>query len=262
MTKRIDLNTEREVIRLYTTKTNNGWMGCNSISDIVGISTASVQNILLRNGIKTRDAVEAHLGKQCKPITNIPVGNAPLCKCGCGNLVAWNQRKDKWNVFVDGHYRKDALYKNPMWLKSEYEGGKTFTQIAKQFGVLSGAVGHFAKQFGIAIRSHSETLKMLGNMKGSNNPSWKGGGTPARQSLQKTDEWIKLVKFIYKRDGYKCRRCNLGHDGGRKFHAHHIKSFTTYPDLRLDENNLITLCDICHRWVHSRQNVNHDFIVF
>lgn len=261
MTKRIDTNIEKEIIRIYTTLTDNGWVGCNSIAKKYGISVATVQNVLIRSGIKIRNSAEAHAhGKKCKPIKNVPVGIAPFCKCGCGAVVSWNRRKNGWNVYVDGHYRKDFLYKNKEWLSNQYQSGKTLSQIAEQFSVSAGVVAKFAKKFAIKTRPHGDTLKLLGNMKGSKNPSWKGGTTPERQRVQKTDEWIQLVRYIYKRDGYKCKRCGNGKTKEVKFHAHHIYSWAEYPNLRLEPSNLVTLCSTCHSWVHSRKNVDRDFL--
>ncbi len=261
MTKRVDLNTEQEVIRLYTTRTENGWVGSYEIAKRLGISHGTVQNILIRNNVGTRDSKQAYeFGKRTKPIKNVPVGQKPLCKCGCGKFVEWNQRKNGWNIFREGHYRKDLPYKNADWLRGQYDSGRTLREIGKQFGVVGSVIKKFAKKFSLTIRSHSETLKMRGSTKGSKNPAWKGGTTPERQSIQKTDEWKTVVQLIYKRDGYKCKRCGHGHNAGRKFHAHHIKSFSKYPDLRLSASNLVTLCNVCHLWVHSKENVNQDFI--
>lgn len=261
MTKRTDLYIEQEVIRLYTTKTDNGWMGGNEISKRLGITDTTVRAILNRNGIRIRSGSEAITGKRCKPITHIPVGDAPLCKCGCGNNVDWNQAKNKWNVYFDNHYRSDAEYKNPEWLKEQYNSGRTLSEIAKQFGVFSSSVKKFAKKFGMVIRPHGETLKLRGSVKGENNPSWKGGVTPDRQRIYKTGEWVELVKCVYARDGYKCQRCGCEHNRRNKLHAHHLRSWADNPHLRLEASNLITLCDTCHSWVHSRKNTKKEFIL-
>lgn len=43
------------------------------------------------------------------------------------------------------------------------------------------------------------------------------------------------------------------------FHIHHIVSFKN-KELRTNINNLVLLCDECHHWVHSNNNVAHEFI--
>lgn len=55
--------------------------------------------------------------------------------------------------------------------------------------------------------------------------------------------WATLVKL---RDG-KCTNCHSEDD----LHAHHIKSYKEFPELRYDVNNGMTLCGICHREHHK-----------
>ena len=56
--------------------------------------------------------------------------------------------------------------------------------------------------------------------------------------------WASLVKDRDK----KCMECGSVYD----LHAHHIKQYKDYPELRSDVNNGITLCGSCHRnWHHN-----------
>lgn len=55
--------------------------------------------------------------------------------------------------------------------------------------------------------------------------------------------WASMVKL---RDG-KCTECGSVYD----LHAHHIKSYKDYPELRHDVNNGVTLCGQCHRQWHK-----------
>lgn len=196
-----------------------------------------------------------------KPIKNLPVGQPPQCKCGCGNTTEWNRRKNRWNVYVEGHYRKQLPYKSKEWLEAQYNSGKSLAEISNDFDVVPSTIGKFIRKFGISIRSHSESLKMRGSMVGSKNPAWKGGVTPERQQTYKTSEWIELVKYIYERDKYTCQRCGDKHTKQNKLHAHHLKSWAENPALRIEKNNLITLCNSCHMWVHSRKNVDSEYIL-
>jgi len=55
--------------------------------------------------------------------------------------------------------------------------------------------------------------------------------------------WASLVKL---RDE-KCTECKSVYD----LHAHHIKSYKDFAELRYDVNNGVTLCGQCHRKIHK-----------
>ena len=62
-------------------------------------------------------------------------------------------------------------------------------------------------------------------------------------------EYKNWRKAVYERDNYTCQECGL-HSGNGKtviLNAHHIKSWSDYPELRFDINNGITLCRSCHK---------------
>lgn len=105
-----------EIARLYTTPLPDGtWMGVTAIAKRFGVAHTAIQHNLKRDGVKMRTAKEAHQGKRCKPVTNLPVGDAPPCKCGCGEATAWNQRKNRWNRYVKGHYTRKGE-QGPMYI--------------------------------------------------------------------------------------------------------------------------------------------------
>ena len=80
---------------------------------------------------------------------------------------------------------------------------------------------------------------------GKNSPAWRGGITPINEALRKTFEYKEWRQQIFKRDGYKCIVGGTKH--GNKLNADHIKSFSSFPDLRFDITNGRTLCVDCHR---------------
>jgi hypothetical protein len=96
--------------------------------------------------------------------------------------------------------------------------------------------------------------------------NWKGGITPERQAFYRSEEWKEAVKVVWKRDNGICQRCGLDHrtvdrksPTYRKFQIHHILSFAVV-ERRCDPSNLVLLCDKCHRFIHSKKNVNKEFI--
>jgi hypothetical protein len=69
-----------------------------------------------------------------------------------------------------------------------------------------------------------------------------------RSPKKRPEEQKIWSKKILRRDNFSCQIC---HQVGGTLNAHHIKSYTKYPDFRTDLDNGITLCDYCHKWVHS-----------
>lgn len=84
---------------------------------------------------------------------------------------------------------------------------------------------------------------------GENNPMWKGGITPENVMIRTSKPMITWRNEVFVRDDFTCQHC--GQKGG-KLQAHHIKPFSTHPDLREDLDNGITLCVDCHKAEHSR----------
>lgn len=67
--------------------------------------------------------------------------------------------------------------------------------------------------------------------------------TPENIRLRHSFAYTEWRMAIYERDGYKCQCCN---NVGGELNAHHILSWSKYPELRYDVNNGITLCRDCH----------------
>jgi hypothetical protein len=56
---------------------------------------------------------------------------------------------------------------------------------------------------------------------------------------------------VIERDG-RCMECGAEEN----LHAHHIKNFAEFPQLRTELSNGITLCQSCHRKLHKEQRKN------
>ena len=78
--------------------------------------------------------------------------------------------------------------------------------------------------------------------------NWKGGiprkDGKIRQSIQ-ARLWCKAV---FARDNWTCQKCGKQKKG---ITAHHIKSFTEYPELRFAIDNGETLCFECHKLTNN-----------
>jgi uncharacterized phage protein (TIGR02220 family) len=100
--------------------------------------------------------------------------------------------------------------------------------------------------------------KPLIDRRNTNYENGKKGGRPRKKERTDEDiaaeikerhsyEYEKWKNAVYERDGYACRECGSDQD----IHAHHIKSFIDYPELRFDVDNGITLCRECHMKIHN-----------
>jgi len=84
-------------------------------------------------------------------------------------------------------------------------------------------------------------------MVGENSQSWKGGVCSENELQRKCKQYRDWRESVFIRDDYTCQQCSKV---GGYLHAHHIKEFSEYPELRFDIDNGITLCKDCHMEVH------------
>jgi hypothetical protein len=81
---------------------------------------------------------------------------------------------------------------------------------------------------------------------GENNPRWKGGLSSEDEMFRKSIEYKDWRLEVYKRDNYTCQCCGDGKGGNLQ--AHHIENFSNNEELRLELDNGITLCNLCHNF--------------
>lgn len=61
-------------------------------------------------------------------------------------------------------------------------------------------------------------------------------------------KYKKWITSVYQRDNYTCQNCGaIG-----MIHAHHIKQWKDYQELRYEVSNGVTLCQDCHSIEHGR----------
>lgn len=107
---------------------------------------------------------------------------------------------------------------------------------------------------------HSMTFDKLSERSRKRNVTlWSGyeRKTSANKAARKTRQYKEWREAVYKRDNYTCQECGAKSGNGKTIvlHPHHIQPFATFPELRYEVSNGITLCDVCHRKRH-----NHIFI--
>jgi 5-methylcytosine-specific restriction endonuclease McrA len=72
---------------------------------------------------------------------------------------------------------------------------------------------------------------------------------PKQPRLQlDTDAYQQLYRHILERDGWRCQACGSMH----QLQVHH-KKFRSHSG-NDSEENLVTLCDRCHKLAHDNEN--------
>ena len=93
---------------------------------------------------------------------------------------------------------------------------------------------------------------------GENSPTWKGGKTH-----HYTGGFYHARKQVRERDNYTCQLCGITEEEyGKELSVHHIKKYRDFDNKieANDLNNLISLCEPCHRFIHSNANIEQLYI--
>lgn len=171
------------------------------------------------------------------------------------------------------HWRKARPWWERAWLVEQYESlSRSAADIAREGCVTENAILFWLKKHSIKTRTMQEIRNAkhwgasgvdnpMWNRRGELNPNWKGGVTAERQAFYASMEWKKVCSRVWKRDKSKCRRCGMKRDDSldMPFHIHHIESFSV-KGKRADPENLVLLCEVCHHFVHSRENIGREYL--
>lgn len=93
-------------------------------------------------------------------------------------------------------------------------------------------------------------------MVGDTHPSWNPNITEEERANKRPNSMQELGQEVFKRDNYTCIICE---NIGGKLNAHHVIPWSMSKELREDINNLITMCECCHKQYHSMyklKNIN------
>jgi len=98
------------------------------------------------------------------------------------------------------------------------------------------------------------------NMKyrGSQKANWKGGITDIIKARRNRNDYRLWKLEVIKRSGHKCAECG----STKMLCAHHVHSFTDFPEIGFYPENGICLCKPCHwQWHWGDRNRVHPTLV-
>lgn len=78
------------------------------------------------------------------------------------------------------------------------------------------------------------------------------------KSFYHSQAWHDLRAYVYQRDKGCCVRCGR-FVFGKRAHAHHIIPINVRPDLKLDPDNVVIVCDVCHPILEQEANEKYGF---
>lgn len=76
-----------------------------------------------------------------------------------------------------------------------------------------------------------------------------------REEFYKSKKWKRKRQQILRRDGYQCQDCKRYGRIREATEVHHIKFLEFFPELALDDDNLVSLCHACHNARHPEKAV-------
>ena len=186
-----------------------------------------------------------------------------FCDVSCKGKYMSEHLKGEGNpnfkaVTVQCEYCGKDIVKPPSWVKehnfcsqeclanSRKTGGtvKCYT-CGKEFYKIKSQIERSEKHF----CSEECKCKHQNSLVGKLNP-WYNPNLTDEERISNRDyiEYTKWRDEVYKRDNYTCQRC-----GKRQgdINAHHLNGYDTFKEQRVDVNNGVTLCNVCHKEFHS-----------
>jgi len=174
------------------------------------------------------------------PLTKKQLEETKLCECGCGQTVLRYRPKFDSRGHSNGYYERKVI--NGHGRKNRPSSKEHIEKIAQaQRGQKRGTAWNKGKSNWWA--------------KGELNNKWKGGITPENTKLRNSILTVEWREAVYRLFDYTCQMCEAKSGNGKKItlNAHHIKTWSEYPDLRWDISNGICLCKECHDQTKGRE---------
>ena len=169
-----------------------------------------------------------------------PVNKRPRKDC-----LICNKSIPSFRKFCSNECRNESYKGKSLSPATQFKKGNKPTHIKKGW-----RAGHEVSQETRDKIKASLTGRKRPELTGEKHFNWKGGITPKYRLIRNSPEYRLWREAVFARDAWTCKEC--GKAGGR-LHAHHIKTFAEYPELRFAIDNGVTLCIPCHEIIHGHK---------
>jgi len=175
------------------------------------------------------------------------------------------------------NHNPSALYRQQQWLQQRLEDGLNADEMAELAGCSVEAIKKWVYHFGLTLnrrpfgfqagmrpwnkarsgyslqlseasrearRAHGRRI----TRRGSASHFWKGGTSSERVLI---GAWTRqIAPQVHQRFDHTCQRCGL-RGSAQQLHAHHLVPVYADPSLGYEIENLVTLCQPCHAFIHK-----------
>lgn len=187
-------------------------------------------------------------------------GNTKSCGCLKRELTIIRERKDEvGNTYHRLTVKEFAFVKRrkAMWRCICDCGKETIVPgvllrngIAKSCGCLKIEKVIERNKQGPSMETRQKISKNHADFRGIKSGRWNFDLTEAERKLSKDRSmvpgYLSWRSAVYAKDNYICQKCG----DNNILNAHHLNNYKNYPKQRIDINNGITLCKICHTSFH------------
>jgi thymidylate synthase (FAD) len=178
--------------------------------------------------------------------------------------------------FKPWNHNPSALYRQQQWLQQQLENGLCAKEMAELAGCSVEAIKKWVYHFGLTLNKRPffqkgmrpwnkgrggyrlqlseasrEARRAHGRQitrRGSASHFWKGGTSPERVLI---GAWTRqIAPQVHQRFDHTCQRCGL-RGSEQQLHAHHLVPVYADPGLGYEIENLVTLCQPCHAFIHK-----------
>lgn len=160
----------------------------------------------------------------------------------------YDHHKIRGKKFTEEHKRKIILARTGLkWTEKQKKAhSETLRKSYKNGKVMGFQKGHGYIGGGSAKGKHNspQTEFKKGQFAKEKHPFWQGGITPINKLIRTSKEYKQWQSNVFQRDNWTCQTCQIR---GGILHAHHIKAFSKFPELRFVLENGVTLCIDCHK---------------